>query len=95
MFVCCIPSGFISFVSKAFGGRTTDAQITNQSGFWNLLASGDGILTDKGFPEIKTVLNDSVDPTSRYRLNDKNKILVSIISLKNFHSNFRAIQFFN
>ena len=57
--VCCTPSGFISFVSKAFRGRTTGAQITNQSGFLNLLESGDVVLADKGFPKIKTVLNSN------------------------------------
>lgn len=55
--VGCTPSGFISFVSKSLGGRTTDAQITNMSGFLNLLEPGDLVLADKGFSEIKNVLD--------------------------------------
>lgn len=57
--VGCTPNGLISFVSQCFGGRTTDAQITNKSGFLNLLEQGDVVLADKGFPEIKTTIDES------------------------------------
>ena len=57
--VGCTPAGKISFVSKCFGGRSTDAQITNKSGFLKLLEPNDLILADKGFPDIKTSLDES------------------------------------
>lgn len=57
--VCCTPSGHISHVSKCYGGRTTDSQITVESGIINLLEPGDIVLADKGFPEIKTAINST------------------------------------
>lgn len=59
--VVCSSHGVISFVSKTFGGRTTDDQITNQSEFLKLLEPGDSILADKGFPEIQTKLDEGVN----------------------------------
>lgn len=57
--VGCTPGGFISFVSKCFGGKTTDAQITIQSGLIDKLEPGDMVLADKGFPEIKSLIDSS------------------------------------
>ncbi len=48
------PNGMITFLSKAYGGRASDAHITVNSGFLDLLSPGDEILADKGFPEITT-----------------------------------------
>lgn len=39
--------GEISFVSKSFGGRTTDSELTVKSGFVNLVQPGDTIMADK------------------------------------------------
>lgn len=55
--VGCTPGGLISFVSQCFGGKTTDAQITIQSGFIQKLEPGDLVLADKGFPEIKSLID--------------------------------------
>lgn len=53
------PSGFISFKSKAAGGRKSDSQITTESGLIDLLEKGDIVLTDKGFPEFRTIIENS------------------------------------
>lgn len=52
--VGCTPCGFISFVSKSYGGRSSDCFITNHCGVIDLLEPGDTVLADKGFPAIKT-----------------------------------------
>ena len=43
------PKGTISFISKAWGGRTSDKFITEHSGFLNNIFPGDLILADRGF----------------------------------------------
>ncbi|XP_065103380.1 uncharacterized protein [Paramisgurnus dabryanus] len=47
--ICIIPQGVISFISKGFGGRTSDKQITENCGFLDKLLPGDIVLADKGF----------------------------------------------
>ena len=47
--VAIAPNGMITFVSKVWGGRTSDVQITKESGFYNLLDPGDIVLADRGF----------------------------------------------
>ncbi len=55
--VAIAPSGEIMFVSKSYGGRATDTEITCNSGFLNLVEEGDVILADKGFPKIESNIN--------------------------------------
>ena len=43
------PQGVISFVSKAWGGRTPDKHLTENCGVLKYLLPGDVILTDRGF----------------------------------------------
>jgi hypothetical protein len=57
--VGCTPHGQIYFVSEAYGGKTTDPQITTSSSFLLLLEPRNLVLADKGFPQIKTLLNES------------------------------------
>lgn len=43
------PQGSISFVSKGYGGRASDKQITEECGILDNLLPGDQILADRGF----------------------------------------------
>ena len=43
------PQGSVSFISKGWGGRTSDKYVTNNSGFLNKLLPGDVVLADRGF----------------------------------------------
>lgn len=47
------PNGAISFISRAYGGRSSDTRITTDCGILAKLESGDVVLADKGFPEIQ------------------------------------------
>eukprot|EP00058_Branchiostoma_floridae_P004929 XP_002590417.1 hypothetical protein BRAFLDRAFT_201218 [Branchiostoma floridae] len=43
------PQGVITFISKGWGGRTSDKVITENSGFLQKLLPGDQVLADRGF----------------------------------------------
>ena len=47
--VAISPTGAVSFISKAYGERTSDKVITQRSGFLDLIEHGDLILADRGF----------------------------------------------
>lgn len=43
------PQGTISYISKAWGGRTSDKQIVERSGFLDKIEPQDVVLADRGF----------------------------------------------
>ncbi|CAN7998330.1 unnamed protein product [Ixodes hexagonus] len=43
------PSGAITFISRAWGGRVSDKELTLKSGLLNLVSEGDVYLVDRGF----------------------------------------------
>jgi hypothetical protein len=47
--VSIAPSGGVSFISRAFGGRTSDKIISIQSGYLDFIQHGDIVLADRGF----------------------------------------------
>ncbi|XP_044739989.1 uncharacterized protein LOC123301317 [Chrysoperla carnea] len=49
----------LGVLSDVAGGRKSDSQLTIESGLLDLLEDGDIVLADKGFPEIKTVIDAS------------------------------------
>ncbi len=56
--VGCAPSGEIMYISKGYGGRSTDTEITVDSGFLENIEAGDVVMSDKGFPHIEASLNE-------------------------------------
>ncbi len=55
----CAPSGEVTFISRGFGGQTTDTEITTQSGFMDQIEEDDTILADKGFLSIEVSLTEA------------------------------------
>ena len=43
------PNGHINFASKGYGGRASDRQIVENSGFLDELREGESVMVDKGF----------------------------------------------
>ena len=49
LLVAITPNGAVSYVSPAYGGRTTDVHIVRDSGFLDLVELYDEIMADRGF----------------------------------------------
>ena len=49
------PQGTICFISKGWGGRTSDQHVIQNSGFFKYLIYGDTVMADRGFNIAKTV----------------------------------------
>lgn len=56
--VSCTPDGIVNFVSKGFGGRTSDVEIVQNCGFVDCLKPGMHVMADRGFKHLDTVLQD-------------------------------------
>ncbi|XP_040572040.1 uncharacterized protein [Lepeophtheirus salmonis] len=55
----CAPSGEITFVSRGFGGQTTDTEINTKSGFIDIVEADDVIMTDERFHGIDTIMEET------------------------------------
>ena len=51
-FISSTPDGLVNYVSKGFGGRVSDAKVTEQCGFLDVIPEGAGIMADRGFKGI-------------------------------------------
>ncbi|XP_057677612.1 uncharacterized protein LOC130906912 [Corythoichthys intestinalis] len=49
------PQGHISFISKGWGGRTSDKYVTDHSGYLDKLKRGDVVLADRGFDVANSI----------------------------------------
>ena len=47
--VSIAPNGLINFASRGYGGRASDRQIVEHSGFLNEIQAGEKVMADKGF----------------------------------------------
>jgi len=55
-FISATPDGYINFVSGGFGGRTSDAKITEMCGYLDVLPDGCSVMADRGFKGIAAML---------------------------------------
>lgn len=55
--VACTPDGFIIFISSGYGGRISDTLLFEESKIMNILPEKCGIMADRGFKQIQTILN--------------------------------------
>jgi len=55
--ISATPDGFINFISNGYGGRTSDTLLFEECGILNQLPEKCGVMADRGFKSIQTILN--------------------------------------
>ena len=65
--VSATPAGFISFVSRGYGGRVTDRNIVIDSGFLSVAPVSSKVLADRGFKNLGNHGIDFIVPPSKNR----------------------------
>lgn len=55
--IATTPDGFVNFVSAGFGGRVSDANIVENSGFLDVLPPNCTVLADRGFKYVDALLS--------------------------------------
>ncbi|XP_035663259.1 uncharacterized protein LOC118406967 [Branchiostoma floridae] len=53
--VSITPNGHFNFVSEVWGGRISDKELTQVSGFLDILSRGEVVMADRGFPIAEDV----------------------------------------
>lgn len=64
LLVSITPHGFFNFLSKAWGGRTSDVHLTRESSFYDIIEPGDEVMADRGF----TIAEDLLIRSSRLHI---------------------------
>ncbi|XP_065342097.1 uncharacterized protein LOC135940905 isoform X1 [Cloeon dipterum] len=54
--VNCTPDGFITFVSRGYGGRLSDVALCEESGYLKFLTPGRSVMADRGFKHLESRL---------------------------------------
>jgi hypothetical protein len=54
--VSITPNGAFNFISKAWGGRSSDVHVTRESTFYNMLEPYDEVMADRGFTIAEDLL---------------------------------------
>lgn len=55
--ISATPNGFVNYVSGAYGGRASDKEIVEESGYLDVLPDGVHVMADRGFKHIAHILS--------------------------------------